>query len=268
MSNFNFKRNLSFTKEYFIVHLKTFKEYKTNLYLGIFAHLTFMIIISFSFFVLKEQFSEIFYWNLNEFALYLILMELFLFFFHPWFRGLRVDLLTGKFNAYLTRPVSLFLHQSLANIKMDTILFSLIYMLALIIYFAFIDINFNLIRATVTMGFSFLGGVFLMNVRCFLNSLAFFIKENGFLGEIYFGNFTNAFSYYPISFFKNNSIRYFGLIVGVVYYATLPTDFYFGYIGYKELFDYFLILMGMIVVLIISSYFLWKKGLEKYEGYN
>lgn len=268
MHNTIIMRNLFFAKEFLVIHFKTLKEYKTNIYLGLLSHLTFMIIISFTFFVLKQQFSEIFYWNLEEFILYLILMELFLFFFHPWFRGLKSDLLTGQFNGYLTKPVSIFLNQSLSNLKLDTVIIGLGYVLLLFGYFTYIVQDLNVIRALITVLFSFIGGILLMSVRCTINSLAFFMKENGFLSEIYFGNFTNVFSYYPVSFFKESSIKYLGLIVAVIYYATIPTDFYFGYIGYSELFNYGILLFVMISILALSSFILWKKGLEKYEGYN
>lgn len=266
MSNY-FKKNLDFIKEISIIQIKSIKEYKTNLYLGLIANITFSTLIFITFSILKNNFGAIFYWSYKEFILFFLFLEIFLFIFAIWFNQLPKVLLRGEFNNYLLRPINPFINYAFSNVRYFNLLIAILYIILLMLYLIFIIPKFYFLKFLITFLFAIFGGIFYSSIHCFIDSMSFYLKKTDNIKSNY--HVLNEFySRYPISFFKQSKLNYLGLIAAGSYYASFTTDFYFGYINITQLFYYFLILILLIITLSISSYFLWKNGIKNYEAYG
>jgi len=249
------------------LRFKQIREYSINLYLGILSNLTFMTILIFSYSILKVKFSEIFYWSWTEYIFFMFLLEIFLFLFAVWFTSFRSVLLSGELNTYLTKPVNTILYYVIRHMKIWQFTVGICYLVLFIIYLMFFIPEINISRFLISIIFSIFGGILLLFISSFNEFISFFFKDNRFVKDPFF-TMSMTYSYYPFSFFNGNFIKLLGFLMPLSFYAVISTDYYFGYINFLELLNYFYILLGLIVFFSLSSYFLWKIGIKKYEAYG
>lgn len=263
----NLNKNFNFIKEISIIKLKSINEYRSNLYLNLLANLGYTITLFATYFILQSNFENIFYWNIYEFVFFFLFLEIFLFIFVPWFRYLYKYLLSGDFNQFLIKPINPFLNYAFTANKFFDMLAAILYVFYIIIFMIFFIPEFYPLKFIIVVLFGIIGGSMYASINCLFDSLGFFMKNNRQLKSTYFSS-TNFFSSYPSSFFKNSNLYYIIIFMANTYYASWTTDYYFNYISLSEFLILFIPCFLIITICIISSYFLWKFGLKKYEGYN
>ena len=177
------KKYLDIYKERIIISLKESNEYKINFYLmnlfDIFHLITHLLL----FYILISQFTEIFDWNLTDFAIYwfLNLISWKVLWLHN-LRNFNLTLLKGDLNKDILRPVNTYFLSSIENIFGQNLI-SLIYVIPIIVFlilkngysFTFLNIIYII--------FSWFYFMIMFNV---INSTAFFMKKNMFIKEIFF----------------------------------------------------------------------------------
>lgn len=260
-------KNIDFIVTSLKIKFTILTEYRSNLYSGILGNTIFMSVLFFTYNILQNNFQEVFYWTFEEYLLFAIFLEIFLFIFSPWFRHLSQTLLKGDLNKYLTRPLNPFLQYSFDDLSVLAILYSNLYVFLGIIYFIFIVPEFYFIKFIFILLMATFGGIFLTSMDCLINNLAFFMKKNDFIKDIKISS-ENLFSQYPASFFKTNKLRIFSLFIPLVYYASFVTDFYFGYINFDSFLQYFGVLLLLIGISSYLAYLLWKNGMKRYEAFG
>lgn len=262
------KRNLNYVLTQFSILLKKNTEYKANLYMALinnFGLLTSEIIFLS---VLYSNFSEIINWQYHEFVFYIIIMNFMTRISGTfWFAmRLRNQLIKGTLNTYLTKPINIFTQYIFNTLAIQASLVSLIYAIALIVYLIYYYQIIDIARLTLLIPFLTLAGFFTVIILRYFDSIAFFIKQNQFITQIY-TSMNQLVKNYPIIIF-DNFINKIGYILGMAYFGAYSTQFLFGHMDYTEFFNLNLILIILTIILSTLLYTNWKIGLKKYEAFG
>jgi len=257
----------NFVKEISIIKFKAINQYKFNIYSNFLTNFGYVATLFFSYYILKSNFSSLFYWNIYEYLLFFLFLEIGIFMFGVWFRYLYKYLLTGEFNNFLLRPINPFINYAFSSNKYFDFINAIFYFILLIIYVLFILPNLNPLRFIITFIFFITGGIMYMSVYCLIDSLGFFMKNNRQIKSTYFTSGDIA-SRYPASFFKKSNVFYIIIFIANTYFAMWTTDFYFKYITLNELVILFIPCFIITIISIILSIFLWRFGIKKYEAFG
>lgn len=254
------KNNLTFIIEKFKLALKENSEYKINLWSAFIINIVVIIILILFFSIFKNLAGDILNWNSYDFLIYTLLIltgskSHFIF----SIRRMKQLLLFGTLNQILSKPINPFIFASVNSLKGPVlIIFPILFISTLIlIYFADYS-NYLLFLSSFCFGFI----IYSLTIS-FLESFAFFIKENSFL-NLFYQESNRSVRLYTPKLFESFSKGFYFFPYALVAYFPLQilkgeVDLFF------ELLPYFFILF---FVLIIAIYFIWKIGLKKYEAFG
>lgn len=261
-------KNLDYIKENYLIQLKSLNEYKTNIYFSILISTIFSLVSYFALIVISKNFSDILPWGNNEILFFTFFGGFIALFFGAfWFSGnLRYYILSGSLNAFLTKPVNVFIQYFFTSSVFFVLLTSLIHLVFLmyVIFFIFDIVYLDRLFYCFILGF--LSGIFAIFIYQFFDSLAFFIKESNFLFHIYVQP-QYVFDRFPAVMFKN-WIKILSFFYAGAYIQSYSTAYYFGYISFSEVLNMYFYLIVLIIVFLILVYLVWKIGLKRYEAFG
>ena len=254
---------LAVSKEKIRVALKVLFEYKANLYSVFIFDFFLVFAYGFFYFIFGEFIFEILGWSNYDFILYFI--AVFLSSKCKWGLSLMFfssRLLNGKLNTLLTKPVNPYFYQTLFYDRGGS---NIIYVPFLFVVFFIVSLflNYNIYLSLISMLVILLGILLEILVINFLESLAFFIKKNEFLVNLFLNVLFFNETYTPKLMASMTNLFY-----------LLPTSIY-GFFVIELLnnrYDLFLTLLPWFilscVVLSVLIKLLWVFGLKRYEAYG
>ena len=253
----SFRKNLEVVKEKFNQALKENKEYKINLWniilIDLFLTLTYFLFYK----IYGNLILEILDWEFYDFMI-LFFLTLTLSKIKHFFslKFLLIDLLTGNFNSYLTKPVNTFIFQNLKSLKGAGIV---AFVFGIFISFYFLLNMENLLLVFSLFLFAFLFEWVLNN---FLWSFSFFMK-NSFLWELFFFTQNEAERMTPKVFdkFYFNFFMIFPTIVGSFWIIEISKGRFYPL-------DYLHYVFILFLIFIVGTIFNWKYGLKRYEAFG
>lgn len=236
-------------------------EYKTNLWMAILANISVVFVMFLFFYILSDLLFDFLNWSRYDFLVYSILLlagtksELLF-----CVRKFRFYLLSGKLNNVLSKPVNSIIFQMVVNLKGPVLVVFPILFLVLCGLIFFGDYDFYFLAGVV-----FLFGM-VLNVLFFsvLDSLAFFIKNNLFLQNLFRSVNYSVRTYTPKSLENFSSLFYFFPTSVYAFFVVeiLRGDLKFFYFGY------FWVLILFSFVLFFCLVFIWRVGLRCYEAFG
>ncbi len=249
----------------FSIGIKEALQYKAQFYTGTISHLTFNLVMIFSTIVVLNNFSFIDFTIFEIIFMFLhsqvLVMSFGLFL---WYKKFSNTIKLGDLNLYLTKPI-------LTNFFCTITYFpyyALFYCFFDLILFLFFGLYFNFLNPSYILTFliSLIGiGILVFEFRV-LDSLAFFIKEN-YLILKFFRRFDGLYHQFPIILFEN-SLFFFGLIIGFSLYGVLPISFYFGKVSLDLIYLSYILGGLFLIFLIFLEKIIWHYGLKKYEAFG
>lgn len=263
---FGVRRNLFFIKECFILLLKKFVEYKSNLYSSFFVFLIWYLSQLVLVLTLSKNFGSDIGWSFNEFLLFIILVNLtwnVLGLFN-WGSGLYMAITKGNLNTLLSKPLGVKLKFYFYNLD-ETGLFFIIsnffYILFLIIFFE-PQIHFSLFALFAL----FLVMIFFTLVWFTFDSFNFYSVG---LSQIFipFRVIEDSLQFFPGKFFQETKLKYFLNIFPLYFVAVLLVPIWSNNITSEVYFQFFLLIILTIItfcILMIN----WHYGLKKYEAFG
>ena len=251
---------LNILKEQFFIALKEIKEYKSNSYSVLFIDV-FVLLIYIAFFSVYQSVAGDFLdWNTYDFILYYLIMLIE--WKIVWLFGLinlRPKLIRGDFNIVLNKPINPFIYFSLKTMNGATVFTipPLILSITLMMYWG--DYN-NFFISSLLI---FLGSFYFMFMYNLFESMAFIMKENGFLINVMQRTNSTVKRFTPLAFD--------GLKVNVFYLMPGAVSGYFSLSVLKGNFiflEYLVYILFSISIIIIFTIFLWHYGLKRYEAFG
>ncbi len=182
IKEFGWKRNIDYILSSLSIGIKRITEYKINLYMAILNNAGFVFVQILFLGIINSKFNDFVGWTLMEYIFFIIFFNLLFrlfgtFFFHSI---LRFDLLNGKINSYLTKPINVFMQYILTNIPVQAAFMSIIYFIALIIYIIHYSQYLNFLRLFLLIPFGLLCGIFGFTSVRLLDSTAFLLNQINF----------------------------------------------------------------------------------------
>jgi ABC-type uncharacterized transport system permease subunit len=240
--------------------MKANKEYKVNFYSILFFDIILLGTYLLFYQIYSKFVGEIIGWNSYDFILYYF--ALYFGSKGKWLFSLQYftqRLLRGDLNTILTKPVNPFLFENLKIVNGPTlILMPISFLLFLIVA---IKGNYsNIFLGSLILIFGTILEIIMIN---FLESLAFFIKNNRFLLEMFFHTIYINEEYTPKVFEK---------ISNLFYLLTTSIYGYFVVEILKSKFNLFIKFIPLILIfysiIVFLTFIIWKIGLKKYEAYS
>ena len=240
------------------------REYKANLYMGLFSAFFTLIVHITVFYVLGNLFLYDLGFRFYDFIiLFCLLMSgslMWRLFTNPY---LSYYIKRGNLNKMLTLPMSTIVYQMPIMLKGVGLVNSLIFLFLTIILSLFGNYTNYLLALFIYLS-GYISQISIMN---FIGSLSFFMKESSFVYRLYYHNVTIAVEdFTPIPF--QNSFLY-----SIV--AFLPCSLYgfFTLASMKSLYLDFIPIIILISLAIISVFSIltiinWKFGLKRYEAFG
>ena len=253
-------KNLDFVLTKIKITFKENKEYKFNLWSGIFTNIFIVLVLVLFWSVFSNLTSEIIKWDFNNFILYSVLTlagtkSYFLF----CIRRLNMFLISGELNLVLSNPINNILYLFFQKLTaQELVIFPILITVSGILVLNGVYTNYLFAIFVFIFGM-FFHSLVISTIEC----LAFFMKNNLFLYEFYsdlkyslrhftpkmYENLSFAFYYFPTSF-----SGYF-----VIEILKGRTDLIL-----SMSFNLFIISFIFILILI----YLFKFGLKRYEAFG
>lgn len=260
---FGFIRHKDFIVEKIKLAIKENKEYKANLYSVLFLDVIITIVYFFFYKILGDLIFGIVNWEFKDYMMFWLAIMIpsksrFIFSLLRF----KESILTGKLNTYLTKPIKSFIFSTFEIASGASVISTSL----MVIVYAIVVYLFNyeyILYGTLVL---ILGTISYLTMINFFLSFLFFAKGadiffNIFHREIIFLNEKFTPKMFEQSFFAN-------------FFYLLPSALY-GYFVIEVLkgnFNLFLFYLPYfiltIVVMLISTYFMWKSGLKKYEAFG
>ncbi|MCA9459770.1 MAG: ABC-2 family transporter protein [Nanoarchaeota archaeon] len=252
----------------FIILFKVVLEYKINFYMALINNVSSVLVQAIILSILYLQFKTLIGWEFEAYVFFILILN---FMFRLtgafWFSsGLKKELIRGNINDYLTKPTNVFIQYLFNNMPIQAFMVSSIYFTGLILFVVYYFDILSMFRLFLLIPFLLLSGLFTILVFRFLDSLAFFIKENYFLIHG-FRSINLIYTSYPVNMF-DNVIKKIGYFFGIVYFGAYATEFLFFKI---DIYEFYLLHLILLILIFLSCLFLygsWKFGLRKYEAFG
>lgn len=264
---FGWRRNIDYIKVNFFIMWKSLIEYKIHFYSMFFDQIFYVVFYFIFLFVLSTNFGEVIGWNLFDFVLLMILIDLirvgqgiFL-----WEANIFDSITSGSFNHYLVRPISCQFKYFFSRINASAIFYFISDLFLLIFAIIYFNETINLVL------------LFIISVLMIILEGTFSIFYNSF-GFIYIGferNVLNPFivpvyrmlNQYPAQFFQKSRILSIFFIFPIFYISSLLIPLSRG-INVSNLYLQLLIITILIIIFISVSIINWHYGLKKYKAFG
>jgi ABC-type uncharacterized transport system permease subunit len=260
-------RRLSYLKENFIVSYKRIFEYKANLFGTIISSLMWWISTIIFLLVLNSNFGDVIGWGVKDFVLYLIIVVIVvdfqgLFF---WGKNLTQDILSGRINQFLFRPMDpkyLYTMERISGDAIINILFDIVVIIATIFVLGYNWMN------------VLLGILALLLVLILINGFRLFVRSLNFVSfgfaEFFYNfedNIWKTVRTYPPQFFSRVKYWQIALIIPWLFSGTFVVPIFTGKEAWMIDVQLYIVL-GLIILFYGLYSFIWRWGLKKYEAYN
>lgn len=264
---FGWRRNLDYIKANFNIMWKNLTEYKINLYSAFLEQIVYYIVYLFFYIALSQSFSSIINWKIEDFLLYATFLDLILVIagIFYWSKDLRPDILSGKLNLTLIRPLNpQFAYQllNLSSAPLIMILMNIIVLIGISIYYNITLISWVLpIMYLLLITFSYIMfKLFIKSINFYTFGITYIIDTIEY--QTFFG-----LRLYPSPFFKHSIFEKIFLIYPIFFSGTLllPTLKKYPIINLKL---QILILISLTLFFTIASIINWHYGLKKYNAYG
>ncbi|MEC8339844.1 MAG: ABC-2 family transporter protein [Nanoarchaeota archaeon] len=259
---------LTYLKEGLVIKLKEFTEYKANSYTGLFFSIIYLISLLTFGLIFLSNFQDLLGWSKINVLFFVVISGFFATLGGIFSFGLNLKgaLLEGTFNSYLNKPVNVWFQfqiKSIVTSFLGPFIFYTITLLSLIIIYSELFLFLNILKFFV---FGFLGMLFFILTFHFFVSIHFFMKEATYFLRSYLLP-QRMFDMFPAIIFKGN-LKIFSYFFANVFYGVYATQVLFDLISFEEFIFLLSLLIIINIVLIFGIYFMWKKGLEKYEAFG
>lgn len=245
-------------------------EYKVNLINVIIIQLVYTLFPLLFGYVIIEGFGEVIKWTFFDYLVFFLYSDLVVVLMGHfcWYKNLFNNIQSGHLNLYLVKPgIPFFNFYSAVNF--NGLLFGIvdiIMILPFILYFS----NFNIIAIFLGFLIMILISICFISVRYLIEAIGFFnygiytLFDNGIMSPIY-----NTSRLYPGLFFQNSKIKYLVMIAPVYFVSILVNPLFYDNYKFGDFYWFNFFLMFLIFIICnILTYFMWKKGLKKYAGFN
>lgn len=260
----NLKKYIDIYKEQILIRVKVFLEYKINFWM-----MNFFDIISLSTYILfystlMTLIGDLIQFTITEFILFWFLHLLA--WKMLWIHNLRefnYRLLKGEINDHLVRPVNTYFLSSIKLFSGNNFI-SLFYVIPIVIGLIFYN-NYELKYIILGLGLLIFSWFYFIISFNFIESTAFFIKQNSFIRNPFHNIDSTLFKYTPKTF-ENSSFK------DIVYLFPVSVQTFLVIYTLKGntdlLFHYFPYIFLSFVILVFGTIKIWELGLKKYEGFN
>jgi len=264
---------MSFTK-YSRIAMKALKssflttwEYKTDFYASIIIQIVYFAMMFLFFNIIFGYISALAGWKLGEIMLLIFMNDIGLSIFSA--TGLRYYseyIITGQLNTKLLKPANTLFLIAVEHIVMAEILFAIMDIIfAIIAVFVF---NLPITFWSCTLGiFQFIISFpLLIFPYLLINTLAFFIGDTEGLHSIY-NSLIFSTREYPMSIFNKIFLIFFSIIApGTLLHLFFPTAIMLNKISTFWIIGGIALTIILDIITLSLFYWLFKKGLKKYEG--
>ena len=265
---FGFKHFFNYFLENQLVAFKTHFQYKANLYSSVFKNIVNCLLLIYFSYISFKTFGEILSMSFEDFLIFYFYLSFLIFFYYHFFEDITIIELIeeNQFNSLLYKPGNPFLNvlfysQGGAHVYLFSTLMTLI---PFLFYFEANPFQNNQVLVIFLFLFVCIFGFLLTQI---IDSLALHLK--GFSkGILYIFETTDYyFRYLPITLIGKTNFGFVFLIFPTYFIPSLIIPLNKGLEPTGFLLQVF-ILITLIIIFIILIYFLWKRGLEKYEAYG
>ena len=265
---FGFKHFTNYFLENELIGLKMFIQYKANLYSSIFKNMLVCLLLIYFSYNLSQSFGEILSMSFGDFLIfYFYLFFLVFSCYHFYQNDTILELINERrFNSLLYKPGNsfvnvLFYSQGGAYNYLSS---KLVIIIPFLFYFKANPFQNNQILVIFLFLLICIFGFLLTQ---FLNILTLSLR--GFSKGInyIFESIDYYFRYFPITLIGKTSFGFVFLVFPTYFIPSLIIPLNKGLEPTGFLLQVFILII-LIVIFIILIYFLWKRGLEKYEAYG
>ncbi len=245
--------------EIFSVALKQNKEYKANLWSALLINLVYILVMISFYLAFFPLISSISNWNEVDYLMFifiLLLLGKFVIVFSV--KRLNRDLLEGKLNIVLSKPINPFFYFSTRFNGAVLVVSSLVFLSFLFLLFYFYQFNF------IFLFYFIFSAIYQIIFVTFFISTAFFIKNNFFLVDISSKINNRIKEFTPNSFRDNLFLKFIYIFPSALGSFILVNILKGNYLFFK----YFEVILSSFIFFILGTYLLWYYGLKKYEAYG
>lgn len=237
-------------------------EYKTNLvnlflldFVLFLTHLTF-------YYVYSSLVGDISNWEFKYFLAFNLFIMLFarMRYLHTFY-DFSETLLSGYLNNSLVRPISSYMFASMKGINFGVgTLFTFLLFVIIMLF------NLSLDNIFIALTIGFLGEIYYIVFIAFLNSTAFFMKNNHFIHYTFENKLNFVVEEFTPKFFYGTKFQYVAFLLPSAIYGffaaeALRNDF-------TLLFEFLPYLLFSFLIMIVCIRIMWYYGLKNYEGFG
>ena len=265
---FGFKHFFNYFLENQSIALKSYLQFRVNLCSSIFKNMTICLLLVYFSYISFKTFGEILSMDFQDFLVFYFYLSFLVFFYYHFFEDKTIlELIKdNQLNSLLYKPGNsffniLFYSQGGSQIYLISTLITLI---PFLIYFGANPFQNNQVLV-----------IFLLLLICLFGFLqtqiinVLYLHLKGFSESLFyiFETTDYYFRYLPISLIGKTGFGFVFLVFPTCFIPSLLLPLNNGLKPIGFLLQVF-ILFSLIIILIFLIYFLWKKGLEKYEAYG
>lgn len=248
-----------------LLNLKQILEYKANLFFSLAISLIYMLVHLLFVLLFKDQFTVLFDWDLSKILFFIFISQFAFqfaaaFYFHS---NLQQEILSGKLNLYLTRPLNTFVQYFFMSGSLRPLFAALMHFFLLcgliVVYHIPLTYFFPAFMFLIT---SILFTIIFM--RC-IEAFSFVFKADRSIIKQIVADVTITVHTFPATIFEG-TLKKLLLFLPQVYYSAYVTTIFFGDLSnYAMLLETQVILMSILALVTVI---LWKVGLKRYEAYG
>ncbi len=258
-------KNINYLNESFKILFKTMKEYRANVYSAVITLIFYLIVEVGFFFILYANFGDVIGWSLEDFIIFNLLLNFCNYFvgIFIWTRPLSLEILDGKLNQFLIRPMGVFFQEYTYRLQSNAFLGSIFYFLGLVITFTYFNISVNfflLISLILIVGIYFAYWIFTESFALLKDKLDLAIQQNLF-------SFQNLLEDFPAQFWQGFKFKYILGFMPAFWTALILIPIVQGK-TFLDIWFVYTIAIAFLLGMSLVIWFNWHYGLKRYEAFN